>query len=366
VNLTVKPILERSAMRGLMMVAFEETATAEPAEKREPKRPSPKRKSRTVEDLEQELQRTRESLQTTIEELEASNEELKSTNEELQSTNEELQSTNEEMETSKEELQSLNEESATINAELQTRIDELARANDDIKNLLDSTAIATIFLDGDLRVQRFTPKATEIIPLADSDAGRPIQHFATSLVDTDIAECAGGVLRDLAVREVDVRSKDGRWYVMRVRPYRTLSNVIDGVVITLDDVTNRVLAEAGVRRLAAVVRDSNDAITMQDDHGKIVAWNRGAQRMYGYSEAEALEMNVHQLVPDDKRNEAMDLVRRAFRGNVIEPVETQRRTKDGRTLDVAMMVTLLVDEQGKPEFLATTERDVTKPKRTGA
>ena len=245
-NLTVKPILEQIAMRGLMMVVFEETATPTKEEKQSPQPVPVKRKGKSVEELEQELQYTRESLQTTIEELETSNEELTSINEELQSTNEELQSTNEELETSKEELQSLNEESATVNAELQARIDELSRTNDDMKNLLDSTEIATVFLDTDLRVRRFTPRATDIIPLTATDFGRPIKHLASALIDIDLAEYGRQVLRDLAVREVEVKSEDDRSYVMRVRPYRTVANLIDGVVITFEDTTERRSRETNV------------------------------------------------------------------------------------------------------------------------
>ncbi|MFH1743898.1 MAG: PAS domain-containing protein [bacterium] len=236
-DLTVRPILEQSAMRGLMMVMFRETAAPTKGVKDKPRRMAVTRRSHTVEEIEQELRHTKENLQTTIEELETSNEELKSTNEELQSTNEELQSTNEEMETSKEELQSLNEESATVNAELQSRIDELSKANDDMKNLLDSTEIATLFLDNDLCVRRFTPKATKIIPLSGTDSGRPVQHFASNLIDINLAEYAKMVLDDLTVREIEVWSKDRRRFLMRVRPYRTVSNVIAGVVITFEDIT---------------------------------------------------------------------------------------------------------------------------------
>ena len=182
-NLTVKPILEQIAMRGLMMVVFEETATPT-KEKRSSKPVTRQRREKSIEELEQELQYTRESLQTMIEELETSNEELKSISEELQSTNEELES-------SKEELQSLNEESATVNIELQARIDELSQANDDVKNFLDSTEVATIFLDADLQVRRFTPRATEIFPLTAADSGRPIKHMASTLVDPTFRNMAG-------------------------------------------------------------------------------------------------------------------------------------------------------------------------------
>jgi two-component system CheB/CheR fusion protein len=236
IDLTVKPVLGHSALRGMMMVIFKETTP--PAKRESPKKQGKGRtKDTSVETLEQELRYTRENLQTTIEELETSNEELKSANEELQSTNEELQSTNEELETSKEELQSLNEEASTVNAELQSRLDELSTTNDDMKNLLDNTHIATIFLDLNLCVRRFTPKAVEIIPLAAIDSGRPISNFATSLIDTDLAADAQDVLQDLGMREKEVRSKDGACYRMRVRPYRTVNNVIDGVVFTFEDIT---------------------------------------------------------------------------------------------------------------------------------
>jgi two-component system, chemotaxis family, CheB/CheR fusion protein len=257
IDLTVKPVLEHSALRGLMMVIFKEKAP--PAKKESsPTQARGRKKNSAVESLEQELRYTRENLQTTIEELETSNEELetsneelKSANEELQSTNEELQSTNEELETSKEELQSLNEEAATVNAELQSRLDELSTINDDMKNLLDNTHIATIFLNLDLCVRRFTPKAVDIIPLAPIDSGRPIRHFAPNLIDTDLAADAHDVLQDLGMKEKEVRSKDGAVYRMRVRPYRTVNNVIDGVVITFEDITALKETEAALNALNA-------------------------------------------------------------------------------------------------------------------
>jgi two-component system CheB/CheR fusion protein len=358
VNLTVRPILEQIAMRGLMMVLFEETTAPSKTKKKSPKPAASKRGGRSVEALEQELQYTRENLQTTIEELETSNEELKSTNEELQSTNEELQSTNEELETSKEELQSLNEESATVNAELQGRIDELSSIHDDMKNLLDSTDIATLFLDIDLRIRRFTPKATDIIPVTATDVGRPVAHLASSLIDTDIATSAAQVLRDLAVQVCEVESEDGRCYVMRVRPYRTAANVIDGAVITFEDITEI----RALKRLAAVVMDSNDAITLQDFEGNITAWNRGAERMYGYSEAEAIKMNIRQLIPQEKRREALDVVQK-LKTEKMHSFETQRLRKDGKLLNVLLTITTL-SEHGKPIAVASTERDITNRRST--
>ena len=358
-NMTVKPILKQTALRGLMMVVFEEAAAVSRTKGAKAKPPAAKHGGKSIQKLEEELHYTRESLQTTIEELETANEELKSTNEELQSTNEELQSTNEELETSKEELQSLNEESATVNAELQARIDELNERTDDMKNLLDATQIATIFLDADLRVRRFTPKSTDLVPLTPTDIGRPIDHLSSKIIDIDLTSYGRQVLGDLAVQEKEVVSREGHSYIMRVRPYRTTANVIDGVVLTFEDITRIKRAEEA-ERLAVVVHDSYDAITLQNQNGAIVAWNRGAERMYGYTEAEALQMNFMDLVPESDRNSALDLVRRAFRGESIRYCETTRLAKDGRTLAVQLTATLIPGKEGKPEFIATTERNITE------
>jgi two-component system CheB/CheR fusion protein len=300
VNLIIKPLPDLdTGHRGLMMVFFDYT----PPEIEDKDKPlNGKKISETVEirKVMDELQNTRESLQTTIEELETSNEEQKSTNEELQSTNEELQSTNEELETSKEELQSLNEESATVNSELQGRIDELVTANDDMKNLLDATGIATIFLDINLNIRRFTPPVTELISLTEVDIGRPVNHFATTLKNVDLREYAKEVLKELGKCEVEVQDNRERTFNMSLRPYRTTHNVIAGVVIVFNDITElKRLAQN--RRLAVIVRDSNDAVTMHDFAGNILAWNRGAQRLYGYSESEALAMNILDMVPSSKK-----------------------------------------------------------------
>lgn len=243
VNLIVRPLPNmQSGHRGLMLIIFDERPSEKAKKVTHPSKAyiPDKDQDTTVQDtkrLEDELRYTRENLQTTIEELETSNEELKSTNEELQSANEELQSTNEELETSKEELQSLNEEASTVNAELQGRIDELVSANDDIKNLLNSTDIATIFLDIDLNIRRFTPLIGSFFHLTPADIGRSIEHFATTLQDVDIKKHASQVLRNLEKYESLVVDNRGQQYRMRVRPFRTVSNVIEGVVATFENVT---------------------------------------------------------------------------------------------------------------------------------
>jgi len=180
--------------------------------------------------------------------METTNEELKSTNEEMQSINEELQSTNEELETSKEELQSVNEELSAVNAELQDKVNDLSRANNDMNNLLAGTGIATVFVDHAICITRFTPSATQVINLIQSDVGRPLEHVAHNIVNYDrMVEDIHAVLESLTPKEAEVQVKSGTWYLMRIRPYRTMENLIEGAVITLVDISERKKAEASLR-----------------------------------------------------------------------------------------------------------------------
>lgn len=237
IDLSITPLQDIGSLKDLMMVTFiKESIPTTPqtlATKNTPLAPA----QGDTSSLRQELESTRENLQSTIEELETSNEELKSSNEELQSTNEELQSTNEELETSKEELQSLNEESITVNAELRSHIDELSSINDDIKNLLDSTQIATIFLDTELKIRRYTPKMIGIINLVATDINRPIGHLASTLQNIKLADAAEQVLKTLDKIETEVHDDQNNIYRMRILPYRTTKNVIDGVVISFEEIT---------------------------------------------------------------------------------------------------------------------------------
>jgi len=313
--------------------------------------------------LRQELRAKEEYLQTTNEELETSNEELKSSNEEMQSVNEELQSTNEELETSKEELQSVNDELATVNSELQTKVADLSRANNDMNNLLAGTGIATIFVDHKLHILRFTPAATQIINLILSDVGRPVRHIVSNLVGYDgLVADAQAVLDTLTPKETDVQTLEGKWYTMRIRPYRTLDNVIEGVVITFFDITEmkktkELLAQTSDQlRLAVVVRDSQDAILMLNLDGGILAWNPAAQMTFGWTEPEAKSMNIRDIIPQEMREEEMKKLRQIAGGGEHEPCKSQRLTKDGKLVTVSLTVTPLVDETGRVYALATTER----------
>ncbi len=192
-----------------------------------------------IVEVERELKATRENLQATIEGQDAANEELKSANEEMQSMNEELQSLNEEMETSREELQSTNEELITVNSELQDKIDEMSDLNNDISNLLASTEIGTIFLNAHLGIKHFTPSMTKLFSLIPTDIGRPIQDLTTKLSYPNLYKDTQTVLDTLQAKEAEVMAEDSRWFLMRILPYRTKENVIDGVVLTFIDVTDR-------------------------------------------------------------------------------------------------------------------------------
>jgi two-component system CheB/CheR fusion protein len=320
---------------------------------------------RRITMLKQELLAKEEYLQITNEELQSSNEALKSSNEEMQSVNEELQSTNEELETSKEELQSVNEELATVNAELQTKVADLSRSNNDMNNLLAGTGIGTVFVDEQLRIRNFTPAVTLAINLIPADVGRPVGHIVSNLVGYDrLVADLQAVLDTLTPQEIEVQSKAGEWYLLRMRPYRTLENAIEGAVITFTEVTEMKKAQAalrdseGLRRLAAVVHDASEAITVQDLEGRILAWNPAAQKMYGWSEAEALAMNVRDLIPEKERGEESTAVQRQSRGEVLEPHRMRRIAKDGRIVEVMRTSTALVNPAGKAYAIATTERQI--------
>jgi two-component system CheB/CheR fusion protein len=245
VDLIVQRLDEAGALHGLVMIAF--TDVPAPVTGRPGRSSTPKARSARPVELERELLRVRAEARATHEEMQTAQEELRSANEELQSTNEELQSTNEELTTSKEEMQSLNEELQTVNAELQAKVDELSRASNDMKNLLNSTDIATLFLDNDLNVRRFTPQATNIIKLIPGDVGRPITDLVSNLKYTDLAEDVREVLRTLATREESVAARDGRWFAVRIMPYRTSEDRTEGVVITFADITASKTMEAGLR-----------------------------------------------------------------------------------------------------------------------
>ena len=315
----------------------------------------------TVAALKRELRAREDDLLASTESMAASTDELNSVIEEMQSVNEEQQSTNEELETSKEELQSVNEELSTVNAELQAKVTELSQANNDMNNLLAGTGIGTVFVDRKLRLLRFTPAAAGIINLIPSDLGRPLGHLAPNLAGYDrLAADVKSVLDSLTPKAVDVRTPEGSWYTLHILPYRTLDNVVEGAVLTFVDTTEmrrtQEREKAALNRLAVVVRDARDAVTVQDLEGRIIAWNPGAERLYGWSDAEALTMNVRDRIPANLRDEALSQLRALSRSVILEPHRTRRLTKQGAEVEVSVISTALANEAGQLYAVATTER----------
>ena len=382
IDLTVLPVPadpDGPLTRGMFMVLLEEKTPADPRLSTEKAVDFVEGAAHLAPDidayivkLKQELRSKDEYLQTAIEELETSNEELRSAHEEMQSVNEEMQSTNEELETSKEELQSVNEELATVNSELQTKVADLSRANGDMKNLLSGTGIGTIFVDHLLRILRFTPTVSVLINLIESDVGRPVDQIRSNFVSYDhLAADIHEVLDGLVPKELEVQTKTGEWYLLRIRPYRTLENVIEGAVITFTEISVMKKAQEALRdsetlrRLAIVVRDSRDAILVQDMTGRILAWNPGAAKMYGWTETEALAMNISELMPKDDVEHSLAVVREKCEAGALEPWQTKRIAKDGRTLTMSIVVSGLVNDTGEIYAIASTARRADEKLPTG-
>jgi two-component system CheB/CheR fusion protein len=310
-----------------------------------------------------ELVIAREKLQTVTEELATANEELQSSNEEFQSVNEELHSTVEELETSKEELQSINEELHTVNAELSSRAESLVRTNSDLNNLFENTAVATIFLDVECRIRRFTPTVTEIFNIREDDEGRPLADFASRLVGHSIVQDAQSVLRTLVPLERELRSLDGeRTFLVRTKPYRTTSNVIDGTVITLVDISERQRLERDRAQLAAIVHSSEDAIVSHDLDGNINSWNHGAQLIYGYSESEAIGKPMSLLLSEHQVDEWPKYLARLRGGESIGNLDVSRITKDKGRIHVSLKISPIRDGEGDIVGASAVARDISERK----
>ncbi|WP_295404398.1 chemotaxis protein CheB [uncultured Thiocystis sp.] len=300
VNLTVHPApsLDGSPLPDLYLVVLEALSAPVPESRAAGDAAgggdsAPEQAGRSIAELELELRAKEEYLQSTLEEMQTANEELKSTNEEMQSVNEELQSTNEELETSKEELQSLNEELATVNVELQDKVADLSRVNNDMNNLLAGTGIATLFVDRQLRITRFTPTATRLIKLIQSDIGRPVGDIVSNLKNYNaLVEDARAVLKRLTPCEKEVQTLRGDWYLMHIGPYITLDNVIEGAVMTFMDISARKQMEQALeeaRALAAgIVETVREALLVLDPALRVISANRAFYQRFQITEAETL------------------------------------------------------------------------------
>jgi two-component system CheB/CheR fusion protein len=263
VKITVRPL---NTPEGQMVITFEDL----PGPKRRKKKGVPLTEAQH-QDLEDELQRTRDTLRGTVEELKTANEELRSANEEYMSTNEELKSANEELETSREELQSVNEELTTLNTEAQKKNEDLATVNNDMRNLLNAAGLATVFLDEKLRIRRFTPAATQLFKFLDSDIGRPVEDITSHLRVDSLSQSVHQVLDNLIPIEKEVQTTDGKWYSMRILPYRTLDNNIAGVVVSFADI-NRV--KASLQYSDGIIKTIRDLLVVLDEKLRVTSASR--------------------------------------------------------------------------------------------
>jgi len=363
INLTVRPVSGPSNRR-LLLVLFEDATYVHVGK---PQDELPVQKDETtiqgrIRELEQELASAKEYLQTTIEELETSNEELKSTNEELQSANEELQSTNEELETAKEEQQSVNEELVTVNSELQQKIEELSKVNDDMNNLLASTQVGTIFLDTDMNVLRFTPAVTELVNLIQSDVGRPLAHIVSNLNYDKVVEDARHVLDSLVPRTVEIQIKDGRWFLMRIQPYRTTENVIDGVVMTFVEITLQKQQLAENVLCENIINTTHEAFLLLDANLTVIMANQAfyttfgvdmgntmGRRLYDLGNRQwdipELRMLLEQIIPEHKE---------------VKGFEVEHRFEHIGTRKMLLNAKQLVDDGNSATLILLAIQDVTE------
>ncbi len=365
VRLGVRAVSASAGGETLALVTFEDPAEASRKLRRKASRRGPASVPvLRVEELERELAYTTENLQATIEEKQAAIEELQSTNEELQSTNEEMQSTNEELETSKEELQSVNEEMTTVNAELRAKIEQLAGTRNDLKNLLDNISIGTIFLDRDLAIRSFTREALAIYHLVKTDVGRPLSDFKPDIDEEDLLADAEAVMASLVPREREVRTPAGAWYLARVQPYRTLENVIDGVVLTFSDITPRVKADAVLREARefaeAIVDTVRDPLLVLDENLDIVAASRSFHATFrtsaagivghrffelddGQWDSPVLREALQQLLPQNRVIEDLQIERQVPGKGIMRIRLNARRLHGEGTPSPKILLSLSVD-----------------------
>jgi two-component system CheB/CheR fusion protein len=360
ISILVMPIDAEDSLEPLMLVLFEDQENDEI----EPESTQDSGENNRIVELEHELQSTRDYLQSIIEEQEGTNEELRSANEEIQSTNEELQSTNEELETAKEELQSTNEELSTVNEELENRNKELSELNNDLSNLLSNVNLPILMLDNSLKIRQFTPPAEKLLNLIGTDIGRPINNIKPNIDFPDLEEMARDVIENVSHKSIELHDNNDKWFSIRIRPYKTLDNRIDGAVITFVNITDIKDAETrrnalqNEQRLATVIRDATDAITLIGFDGNLLAWNPAASELYGYTETEALNLNIQKLIPDNKYDEFRHIFNRLRAGETFLPFPSQRLTKENKVINVLVNASIIKDNKGKIKAIATTEKEI--------
>jgi two-component system, chemotaxis family, CheB/CheR fusion protein len=359
VDVAMRVVAAREVGEELYVVTF--TATPHGVRERVPEEAAGAAPEPVARQLERELDRVKGQLRDTVEQYEASTEELKANNEELQAMNEELRSATEELETSREELQSINEELVTVNQELKGKVDELALSNSDLHNLMNATEIATVFLDRNLCITRYTPPAVALFSLIATDVGRPLADLATRLDYPQLSQDANNVLARLVPVEREVGLPDGRWFLARLLPYRTMEDRIAGIVLSFIDITERKQAEEVRLWLSAVVASSTDAIISFSTDQTILSWNSGAERIFGHSAAEAIGRPLTLIAAAGRASN--ELFARLREAAPISNIEVIGRCKDGRHINVALSVSPIRNASDQVIGATAIARDITEQKR---
>ncbi|MBE1161564.1 chemotaxis protein CheB [Dyella acidiphila] len=360
-RLISEPLTDGDGKVQWCVLAFDEAWGSHTAMHAQPDPESIRHEGDSSNRLEQELEALRSELRTTTELHESVVEELQSTNEEYQSVNEELQSTNEELETSREEMQSINEELHIVNAEAQSKNDALTRLNSDLRNLMESTQIATLFLDRDMRIGSYTPAMTDLFHLREGDIGRPITDISARVNYPELKEDVAQVLRHLGVTERMLYGRgDERTYLLRVRPYRTLDDVIDGTVLTFVDVSESLRHELERGQLAAIVDSSLDAVIGYTLEGTITSWNKSAERIFGYSAQQAMGQPLSMLLAADATEEAKIIFE--FRTPGIRPdkFEATWKTRSDQAIPVSVSNSPVCNSMGKTIAGSLIARDISE------
>ena len=360
IGLEVLPVLLSGA--ACFLVLFHEGRKNPPREQMQASPLSEADSAREQVQVRQELVATREYLQSMIEQQDAANEELRSANEEILSSNEELQSTNEELETAKEELQSANEELSTLNEQLQRRNLELDLVNSDLTNLLDSADIPVVMVAGDRRIRRLSPPARSALGLLPTDVGRPIGDMRPAVIVPDLERIIGDVVEKMQTFEREVRDRDGRWHLLRVHPYRTADNRIDGAVVVLVDIDQMRRDQEKLVRQSTLIELSQDAVVTRDAEDRILSWNRGAEAIYGWTAAEAVGQRISELLRTNAEQWA-SLNHALQRSDVWDGELTQTR-KDGTPILIHCREVLIRDESGRRVAVLAIKRDITQLRRT--
>lgn len=364
VNVNIQYILKPEELNGYILIVFPDVPEKTKPESSGNKK-SPARRTSKVFELKQELKEAAEENQLIYEEMQTSQEELNSTNEELHSTNEELQSANEELTTSKEEMQSLNEELQTVNLELQSKVDDLSRSSNDMKNLLNSTDIATIFLDNELNIRRFTTQASEIFKLKPGDIGRPITDLSTDLIYPEFINDCNNVSKKLVFSDKNISSMTGKWYNIRIMPYRTIENRINGLVITFTDISSYKEMEkdlrASVSMMRLLIKTAGSIIICLSSDGNILEFNSAAEKVLGYKRNEVLNRNyIQTLIPEVNRKKMKEDMKKMFSGEIQGKYENTVKNVENKIITIQWSVNKLYAEDGSLDGVIAIGQNIKK------